>query len=66
MTNQHQYSSFLKLTIYLIFSGAFIGVYLFISNVINMQPFMDKLNKMLISNINKHDQKILNSYFCSV
>ena len=37
-----------------------------IIDVTNMQSFMDKLNKMSISNINKHYQKAINSYFCSV
>ena len=32
----------------------------------NMQSFMDKLDKMLISNINKHDEKAMHSYFHSV
>ena len=35
-------------------------------NVNNMQSFMNKLNKMPISNINKHHQKTIDSYFRSV
>ena len=35
-------------------------------DVMNMQSFMDKLNKMSISNINKHHQKTIDSYFRSV
>ena len=37
-----------------------------ITNVMNMRPFQDNLSKMLISNINKHHQKTMDSYFCSV
>jgi hypothetical protein len=35
-------------------------------NVMNMQSFMNKLNKMSISNINKHHQRTIDSYFCSM
>jgi hypothetical protein len=33
-------------------------------SVMNMQSLMNKLNKMSISNINKHHRKTINSYFC--
>ena len=35
-------------------------------NVTNMQSLMDKLNKASISNINKHHQNIIDSYFYNV
>ena len=35
-------------------------------DVLNMKSFMDKLNKILISNVNKHHQWTLYSYFRSV
>ena len=35
-------------------------------DVTNIQSFMDKLNKMSISNINKHSSKTIDSYFRSV
>ena len=35
-------------------------------DVTNMQSFMDKLNNILISNINKHHQKTKYSYSCSM
>ena len=35
-------------------------------DVMNLQSFMSKLNKMSISNINKHHQTTIDSYFCSV
>ena len=37
-----------------------------VTNVMNTQSFMDKLSKMSISNINKHHQKAIDSYFRSV
>jgi hypothetical protein len=37
-----------------------------IVDVINMQYFMDKLNKKSIFNINKHHRKTIGSYFHSV
>lgn len=35
-------------------------------DVTNVQSLMDKLNKMLVSNINKHHQKTIHSYFHTV
>ena len=35
-------------------------------DMMNMQSFMNKLHKMSISNTNKHHQKTINSYLCSV
>jgi len=35
-------------------------------DVTNMQSFMDKLNKMSISNINKHQHNSIDSFFRSV
>ena len=37
-----------------------------IIGVMTMQSFMNKLNKTSISNISKHHQKTIDSYFCSV
>ena len=37
-----------------------------IVDVMNMQYYMDKLKKVLISNINKHHWKTIDSYFLSV
>ena len=35
-------------------------------DVMNMQSFINELNKMLISNINKHHHIMIDSYFRSV
>jgi hypothetical protein len=37
-----------------------------VANVMNMQSFLEKLNKMLVANLNIHSQKIIDSYFHSV
>lgn len=37
-----------------------------IINVINIQSFMNTMNKILVSNINKHHNKTINSYIRSV
>ena len=35
-------------------------------DVVNIQSFMDKLNDMSYSNINKHHWKTIDYYFCSI
>jgi hypothetical protein len=37
-----------------------------VPNVMKMQYFMQKMNKMLVANLNRHSQKIIDSYFQSV
>ena len=69
MTNQYQWSSFLKpvnLPNYYHILQRKHPLKISIVDVMNMQYYMDKLKKVLISNINKHHWKTIDSYFLSV